>query len=164
MTCAAQHDVGVQVLAAQIEEAVFEPDLLRIILLAEHRHRQFGGRPQHLDLVDIDLDLAGRQFGVVGALGALAHLAVDAHHPFRAQRLGQLEGRAVGIGHHLRQPVMVAQIDEQHAAMVADAVAPARQAHRLADVALAQARRRCGSDSDACRAFLAVPASDSVWL
>ena len=113
-------------LAAQIEEAVFEPDLLRIILLAEHRHRQFGGRAQHLDLVDIDLDLAGRQISVLGAGRALAQLAVDAHHPFRAQRLGQLEGRAVGIGHHLGEPIMVAQIDEQHPAVIADAVAPAR--------------------------------------
>ena len=127
-----------QLLAAQIEEAVFEPDLFRIFLLAEHRHRQFGGGAQHFDLVDIDFDLAGRQFGVLGAGGPLAQLAVDAHHPFRAQRLGQLEGRAVGVGHHLREAVMVAQVDEQHAAMVADAVAPAGQPHGLADVALAQ--------------------------
>ncbi len=112
-------------LAAQIEEAVFEPDLLRIVLLAEHRHRQFGGRSQHFDLVDIDLDLSGRQIGVHGALGAHAHLAVDAHHPFRAQGFGQLEGRTVRIGHHLGQPIVVAQIDEQHPAVVSDAMTPA---------------------------------------
>ncbi|MGZ9102552.1 MAG: hypothetical protein ACXW3Y_06525 [Rhodoplanes sp.] len=33
---------------------------------------------------------------------------------------------------------MVAQIDEQHAAMVADAVAPAGEAHVLPDIARAQ--------------------------
>ena len=33
---------------------------------------------------------------------------------------------------------MVAQIDEQHAAMVADAMAPAGQADRLVDVAVAE--------------------------
>jgi hypothetical protein len=33
---------------------------------------------------------------------------------------------------------MVAQVDEQHAAMVADDVAPAREANRLADMALAE--------------------------
>ena len=33
---------------------------------------------------------------------------------------------------------MVAQIDEQQAAVVADAVTPAGQSHLLADVALAQ--------------------------
>ena len=85
----AQHDVVVQVLAAQIEEAVLEPDVLGIFLLAEHRQRQLGRRPQHLDLVDIDLDLAGRQVRVERALGAVAHLAVDADHPLGAQRLGQ---------------------------------------------------------------------------
>ncbi len=134
----AQHDVIVQVLAAQIEKAVLEPDVLRIVLLTEHGHRQFGRRPQHLDLVDIDLDVAGRQFLVKRPLGTDAHLAVDAHHPFRAQRLGQREGRAVGVGHDLRDAVMVAQIDEQHPAMVADSMAPAGKPHGLPDVALAK--------------------------
>ena len=81
---------------------------------------------------------AGRHVGIFGARGALAHLAVDAHDPFGAQLLGDLERRAVRVGHDLRQAVMVAQIDEQHAAVVADAVAPARQPHVLADVAVAQ--------------------------
>ena len=138
MICAALHDVLVQPLAAQVEEAVLEPGFLRIFLIAEHRHRQFAGRPQHLDLGDVDLDRAGRQVGILGAGRAAAHLAVDPHHPFRAQRLGDLEGRAVGIGHHLGQAVMVAQIDEQHAAVVADAMAPAGQPHVLADVAVAE--------------------------
>src|SRR5277367_3858621 len=33
---------------------------------------------------------------------------------------------------------MVAQIDEQHAAMIANAMAPARQPNRLANIALAE--------------------------
>jgi hypothetical protein len=33
---------------------------------------------------------------------------------------------------------MIAQVDEQHAAMIADAVAPPREAHLLADIALAK--------------------------
>ena len=40
----AQHDVGVDLLAAQVEVAVFEPDFLGIILLAGDRHRQLGRR------------------------------------------------------------------------------------------------------------------------
>ena len=138
MICAALHDVVVQPLAAQIEEAVVEPDVLRIFLIAEHRHRQFARRAQHLDLGREDLDHAGGQVGILGAGRALAHLAVDPHHPFRAQLLGVLEGRAVGIGHHLGQAVMVAQVDEQHAAMVADAMAPAGEPDGLADIALAE--------------------------
>ncbi len=125
-------------LAAQIEETVFEPDVLRVILFAEYRHRQFGGRTEYLDLVDIDFDLAGRQVGVEGALGPPPHLAIDSHHPFRAQRLGKLERRTVGVGYNLRDAVVVTQIDEQDAAVVADAVAPAREAHRFTDIALAK--------------------------
>ncbi len=127
-----------QVLAAQIEEAIFEPDLLGIVLLAEHRHGQLGGRPQHLDFADIDFDQTGRQLGVLGAGRAHPHLAVDAHHPFGAEFLDVLEGRAVRVGDHLGEAIVVAQIDEQHAAVVADAVAPARKPHFLPDVALAK--------------------------
>ena len=48
---------------------------------------------------------------------------------------------------------MVAQIDEQHAAMVADAVAPSRTAARLADVGCRAARRRYGYDNGAWMTF-----------
>ena len=88
---AAHHDVSVQPFAAQIEKAVFEPDVLRVFLLAEHGHRQLAGGPEHLDFVDVDFDGARRQVGILGAAGTFAHLAVNAHHPFRAQLLGVLE-------------------------------------------------------------------------
>ena len=60
----ARHDVLVQRVAAQVEEAVLEADVLGIVRLAEHRQRQFLGRRQHLDFAREDLDLAGRQVGV----------------------------------------------------------------------------------------------------
>ena len=40
-----------------------------------------------------------------------------------------------GSATHLRQPVVVAEIDEEQPAMVADAMHPARKAHGLADIA-----------------------------
>ena len=50
---------------------------------------------------------------------------------------------------------MVAQIDEQHAAMIALAMHPAGQADALPDVALAKLRRNDGYDRRAWRtAFL----------
>ena len=81
---AALHDVAVQALAAQVEETVFEPDLLGIFLVAEDRQRQFAGPSQNFDLAGVDLDRPGRQIGVLGAVGPRAYLAVDAHHPFRS--------------------------------------------------------------------------------
>ena len=138
ITSSAHHDIAMQPLAAQIEEAVFEPDVLGIFLIAEYRHRQFGRRPQHFDLANVDFDRAGRQFGIVGAVRPPAHLAVDPHHPFGAQRFGDLEGRAIRIGDHLGEAVMVAQIDKQHPAMVANTMAPARKPDFGADVARAE--------------------------
>ena len=115
-----------QMVPAEIEETIFQPDLFRIVLLAENRHRQFGGGAEDFDLIDVDFDLAGRQIGVLGPRRAPTDLAVNADHPLRAQRLGELERLAVGIGHDLREPIVIAQIDEQDPAMIANAVAPAR--------------------------------------
>ena len=134
----AQHDIGVQFFAAQIDEAVFEAGFLGVGLVAEHGHRQFGGGAEHLDLAHIDLDQPGRHFGVFGAGGAMLDLAVEPHDPFRAQRLRRLERRRVGIDHALHEAIMVAQIDEQHAAVIANAVAPAGETDFLADMAVAE--------------------------
>ena len=46
--------------------------------------------------------------------------------------------RTVGIGHNLRDAIMIAQIDEQEIAVVALAVNPARQAGSFADMGRAQ--------------------------
>ncbi len=94
MISSAQHDVLVQFFAAQIEEAVAQPHILGIGLVAEHGNRQFGGRSQHLDFGHIDLNKAGRHFGVFGPGGALADDSVDAHDPFGAQFLGEGESPA----------------------------------------------------------------------
>ena len=57
---AAAHHVLVHALAAQVEEAVAEPHLLAVVVLAVDRQRQGLGRVLHLHLGDADLDLAGR--------------------------------------------------------------------------------------------------------
>src|SRR5262249_44629762 len=93
---------------------------------------------EYLDLADIELDQARGEFRIVGTFRAAAHLAVDPHHPFRAQLFSGLECWRVRVGDALGQPVMVAQVDEQHTAVVTDAVAPARQADLLANMALAE--------------------------
>ena len=127
-----------QMLAAQVEEPVLEPDFLRIIVLAKHWHRQLNGRAEHLDAADEDFDSAGGQFQVLRPGGTFAHLALDPHHPFRAQLFNLLERRRIRIGDALGHAVMVAQVDEQKPAMVADAVAPTGQPHGLTDIALPQ--------------------------
>ncbi len=49
-----------------------------------------------------------------------------------------LKAGRVRVDHDLRQPVVIAQIDEQEPAVIADAVAPAGEARGLADVARAE--------------------------
>ena len=66
----AQDDVGVNLLAAQIEEAVAQPLLLGNLLRARHLERQRLGRREHVERVDVDLDRAGRQRRIDVLVGA----------------------------------------------------------------------------------------------
>ena len=128
----AQHDVGVQLLAPEIEKAIFQPGVLWVRLIAENRQRQVAGRAEHLDLARVDLDIAGRHIRVFRARGTPAHVSVDPDDELRAQPLRVAERRRIGIDDALRPAVMVAQIDEQNAAVIADAVTPAGKTDRLA--------------------------------
>jgi len=128
----------VQPLAPQVEVTVFEPDIFGILRLAGDRHRQLGGVRLHFDRVDDDLDIAGGKLRVDRPALAPDDFAVDRHHRFDPQGIEQLERIRAGAGDKLGQPIMVAQVDEEHPAMIALAVDPARQPHRLADVGGAQ--------------------------
>mgnify|MGYP003336099849 CR=1 FL=1 len=46
--------------------------------------RQFVGATQHLNVGDVNFDLAGRHLSVFGAGGGLADFAIEANNPFRA--------------------------------------------------------------------------------
>ena len=134
----ARHDVLVQRLAAQVEETVGQADVFGIVRLVEDRQRQLARRAQHFDIADEDLDRAGRQRLVDRLRRAHLHVAVDAQAPFGAHRLGKLERGRIGVDHALRHAVVVAQVDEEQAAVIAHAVHPARQARGGADMGFAQ--------------------------
>ena len=136
----AQHHVGVQLVAAQVEKAVGQAGFLGVINLAEHRQRQVVRRPQHRHGTGVNLDRAGRQLGVDQAGVTRLDHAIDADHPFRAHRRHRGKGRAVAVGDHLSDAVVIAQVDEQHPAMVAHPVHPARQADLVADLGQSQLR------------------------
>ena len=114
-------------------------------MIAEHLERQFVRRSEHLHLGGEHFDCSGRQFRILGAARSPANLAINPDNPLRANGLGELEGLEIVVDDNLGQPVMVAQIDKQHSAMVANAVAPARQADHLANVIGAQRAARMGS-------------------
>ena len=120
-----QHDVRVQLLAAKIQVAVSEPRFLGILLIAEHHQRQFVGCAEHFQIVNIDLDFPGRNLRVHQIVVASLHLAVYPDAPFAAHLLNLFEDRAVRIAQHLRDSVVVPQVDEQNAAVIPHPVHPA---------------------------------------
>ena len=86
------------------------------------------------------------RFGIDGAGAARLDLAFDGDHVLRPHLFGALVHRRLDVlvEDDLGQAVAVAQIDEDHAAMIAAAMHPAHQQHGLALVGGAQVRRRYG--------------------
>src|SRR5262249_35991913 len=125
---------------------IFEPNVLRVFLLAEHRHRQLIGGPEHLDFADVDFDGARGQVRILGAGGGASPPSPAAPPPLPTPPLrGPVPPPGRGRPPHLGDAVMIAQVDEQHSAVVADAVAPARKPHLLADVICAQGAAGMGA-------------------
>ena len=136
----AQHHVAVQPLAAQVEKTVGQAGFLGVVLIAEDRQRQIVGGAEDLDRRHIDLDRAGGDFRVHQRRIPRLDPAVDADHGFGLQLFDRRKGRAVAVGQKLGHAVMVAQIDKQDAAVIADPVHPTRQAHGFAGVGFVQRR------------------------
>ena len=134
-----------QLLATQIEEAVAQPHVFWIILLAEHGHRQFGGGSENLDSGDIDFDQAGRHFGIFGARRGVSAPRRRSARPIPNEAFRLVESRRIRIDHALGHAIVIAQIDEQHAAMIANAMAPAGKTNRFAGLHLAKAAAAMGT-------------------
>ena len=119
--------------AAQYEVAIFRADILGIVLRPGPRQRLFGGRGLNLDLAGLYLNLARRQFRVHRPALTRDDLASNRDDRFGAEAVEYLKRLAPRGSDDLRQSVMIAQIDEQHPAMIALAMDPARQANRRSD-------------------------------
>ena len=117
---------------AKIDVPVPEPGLLVDRLVVELERR--GARlVQHLDGPGEHLDPAGRELGVLGALGAVAHPPFHPEHVLAARAVGERERlRGVRVDDDLEQPGAVPEIDEDDPAVVAPPVQPAAHRDRLA--------------------------------
>ena len=110
--------------AAQVDVAVLEPELLAHFLV-EREGRRHGGI-QHVELLGEQLDLAGGQVRVRRARRAQPHLALHLDAELAPEMRGDLEGfRRVRIEDDLQQARAVAQVDEDHAAVIAATMHPA---------------------------------------
>jgi hypothetical protein len=143
----AQHHLGVDVLPPQIEKAVGQPHVFRVFGVGVDREGQRLGHRLHLERVDDQLDLAGRQARVDRVLDALRDAPGHRHDAFKAQCLGSREQRRRHVDDALRDAVMVAQIDKQELAVIALPVHPAGETRALARIAQAQRAASMGAIS-----------------
>ena len=121
--------------AAQVEPAVPEAQRLVDVLLVELERQRRRAR-EDAQRVDLDLDLAGRQVRVDRLGRARDDLALGLQDELVADLVrdrGRL-GRALRVDDELQLPGVVAQVDEDEAAVVAARVGPAGDGQPLADV------------------------------
>ena len=118
--------------SAQVEVAVAQPQVLARLDAILDRERRRLRRVQHLERRGAHLDLAGREVGVVHAVGAGPHRARDADDVLGAEALGGgvRLGGVLGMEHHLHDALTVAQVDEGHAAVIAPMRDPAAERDR----------------------------------
>ena len=126
--------------AAQVEVAVLESqELVDVALLVDVE----GGSPGLVEdghALGGDFDLAGRQVGVDGLVGAPGDAAGDLDDPFAADLPGEFVrfGVQVGVEDGLHDAGSVAQVDEDEVAVVSPPVDPSRQGDLLSLVVASQ--------------------------
>ena len=121
-------------LPPQVEKPVFEPCLLRIFGLTEHRQRQLLGLAEHVEIADEHLDFAGSKLVVHQVDIPKPNFAVHPDDGFGTELTHPCENVAVRVGKHLGHPVVVAQVDEEHTSMVADSMHPAGEPYLCSDI------------------------------
>ena len=145
---AAQQEAVGHRLAAEVEVAVLQAEALvdRRVRLVDVERRGLG-LGQDLDLGGPELDLAGRELGVLRARQPLGDRARDGDHELGADpaRDGMRLGRVGLVDDDLGDAVPVAQVQEDQLAVVAATMDPAGEP-RVAPASGPAARRRCGCD------------------
>src|SRR5438876_5058675 len=131
---APEQDVPMELLSPEVEEAVAEADVLRILDVAIDLDRQGLGDREDREVLDGELALPCGELGVHGRGRAGHHRPGHRDDALEAEPLGSLEVRARAVEHALSQAVVVAEVDEQEAAVVAFAMDPTRQPRRGARV------------------------------
>src|SRR5262249_14825139 len=121
-------------LAPQVEVAVAQPHFLAggLVELERQRIRTVEDRK----IAGYDLDLARGPVCLCGALRARAPAAPESLTELVADPLaGGEPARGIRLAHHLHQALAIAQVDEDHAAVVAAPVHPAGHGDLPADQA-----------------------------
>ncbi|GMA37738.1 hypothetical protein GCM10025876_39420 [Demequina litorisediminis] len=139
----AQHQVGARLRTAQVDVAVLEASLLADGDVLIHGHRQRRGLVEDGHLGDDHLNLTGREVGVRGTCGALAHFARHLQDVLVAEAVGHLLA-----DDDLGETRGVTQINERHAAVIAATPDPSGQSDGGARVGGAEVSCEVGAKHD----------------
>ena len=125
--------------ATQIDVAMTQTDVFSHFgMLIQHERRR-SGRVENLELLAQNLDAAGAHHSIAGALRTQTDDAGDLQHIFAANSFRQGETLSgIRIEYDLSNAFAIAQVYEDHAAMVTTTVGPAAQNHFLSDVLFVQ--------------------------
>src|SRR5436309_1026298 len=141
---APQQHVPVELLPPEVEEAVAEARLLRILGGAADLDRQGLGDREGFEVLDGELDLPRGKLGVHGLGRAGHHRPGHRDDALETEPFGRPQVRARSLENALGQTVVVAEVDEQKAAVVALPVDPAREPRRRARVRRPELAARVG--------------------
>ena len=119
---------------------MLQPQVFAGQFLGRRLERRRQAAVENLQMLGPQFDLAGGEFRVDGSLGPRRDLAPHQHDELRSQRFCGLQGFVAAFRgkHHLGLAIAVADVDKQHAAMVAVGIDPAAQGHLLSDVVQTQ--------------------------
>ena len=132
----AQFEVLLHVFAAKIEHAVRETRGFAHRVVVQLEGNLLGG-VENRQLAAEHFDAARNEGFVLGAFRTGAHETHYLEAVFVAHLVGRGEHlRIVGVAHHLNQTFAVAEVDEDHAAVVTATVSPPVEGDGLADVLL----------------------------
>ena len=143
-TSFARPDVALEPFATKVEPAIAVAQRLVDVLLIELERQRRRAR-EDLELIDLDLDLARRQLRVHGLGGARDHFTRGAEDELVANVVcgGGCVGGALGVDHELDDAGLVAEVDEDQAAVVAPACDPAGDGDLVPDPLGAKLARSC---------------------
>src|SRR4029079_13681318 len=146
----ARAEVALQTGTTEVEIAVPEPEHFVGVDAVVDRERHRFGLVQDLEHARADLDLTGGERVVDRALRARPDGAFDAEYVLAAHAVRGLAAGALGIDHHLHDPGGVADIEKDHAAVVATAVDPPAEHAGAIDIGHTEiARPVCAHHADA---------------
>ncbi len=131
--------------AAQVQEAEFQAQVFRTVLVAWNVEWRLIGISLDLAFIRDNFNLAGRKIRING--GGLARdnfpgYGDDAFQLGAAQRLEKI---TAGMNDHLGEAVMIAEVNKQDAAVIAHAEYPPGEPRGGASVACAQLAACVGS-------------------